>query len=126
MFYFAYGSNLNKQRMKERCKGAKFLQPYTRNGYKLIFSYRDLKEPYGYANIEKRKNFKVPGAIWKITKEDEKRISALEGEYSSYRTSGLIDYIIETTKDVINNAVEYVDGFMKGLNNTIESDTANE
>ena len=79
MFYFAYGSNLNKQRMKKRCKGAKFLQAYSRNGYKLIFSYRDSKEPYGYANIEKIKNFKVPGAIWKITKEDEKELDGYEG-----------------------------------------------
>ena len=61
-----------------------------------------------------------------FTKEDEKKISSLEGEYSSYRTSGFIDNVIEKTKDVINNAAEYVDGFMKGLNNTIESDTTDE
>ena len=85
MFYFAYGSNLNKQRMKKRCKGAKFLQPYTLNGYKLIFSYRDLKEPYGYANIERRKKFKVPGAIWKITKDDEKKLDGYEGFPLSYQ-----------------------------------------
>ena len=72
MFYFAYGSNLNHKRMKNRCKEAKYLQSYTLKGYKLIFSFRDPAEPYGYANIEKKVNSKVPGAIWKITKKHEK------------------------------------------------------
>jgi len=77
-----------------------------------------------------------------FTKEDTKRISKLEGEYLSYRTSGFIDNIMETTKDAFNNAVEYIDGFMEAkktevqdkvneiimeeFNNTIESDTIDE
>jgi len=61
-----------------------------------------------------------------FTKEDKNRINRLEGEYLSYRTSGFIDNIIETTKDVINNAVEYVDGFIKGLNNELLNDTIDE
>jgi len=61
-----------------------------------------------------------------FTKEDKKRISGLEGEYLSYRAGGFIDNVIETTKDMFNNALKKVDGFIKGLNNTIESDTANE
>ena len=61
-----------------------------------------------------------------FTKEDKKRINKLEGEYLSYRAGGFFDNVIEKTKDVINNAAEYVDGFMKGLNNEIENDTTNE
>lgn len=61
-----------------------------------------------------------------FTKEDRKRISVLEGEYLSYKTKGVLDNIYETIKDGMNTAVEYIDGFVKGLNNTIESDTANE
>ena len=61
-----------------------------------------------------------------FTKEDSRRISSLEGEYSSYRASGLIDNFIETTKDAINNAAEYVDGFIKGLNDELINDTTDE
>jgi len=61
-----------------------------------------------------------------FTKEDKRRINKLEGEYLSYRAGGFFDNVIEKTKDVINNAAEYVDGFMKGLNNAIENDTTNE
>ena len=61
-----------------------------------------------------------------FTKEDKKRISGLEGEYLYYRAGGFMDNVIETTKGMFNNALKKVDGFVKGLNNTIESDTANE
>ena len=61
-----------------------------------------------------------------FTQEDKNRISSLEGEYSSYQSIGFFNNVFETIKDAFDNTVEYVDGFNKGLNNTIESDTANE
>ena len=80
MLYFSYGSNLNHNQMKEiRCKGSLFIEPYILNGYKLIFSNRNPNNKYGHANIEKVKNFKVPGAIWKITKKHEKILDNYEG-----------------------------------------------
>ncbi len=101
MFYFAYGSNLNHKRMKNRCKEAKYLQSYTLKGYKLIFSFRDPAEPYGYANIEKKVNSKVPGAIWKITKKDEIKLDGYEGvhigsydkEYFNWKGKKVLVYI---------------------------------
>jgi len=61
-----------------------------------------------------------------FTKEDKKRISGLGGEYLSYRAGGFMDNVIETTKDAFNNAAEYVNGFMKGLNNELPKDTIDE
>ena len=77
-----------------------------------------------------------------LTKEDKKRLSRLEGQYLSYRTSGFLDNIMKTTKDVFINAVEYIDGFMEAeeievedkidkiisnnLNNELVNDTINE
>ena len=85
MLYFAYGSNLNHTQMRKRCVGSKYLKKFILNGYKLVFSYRDPKEPYGYGNIEKKKRFKVPGAIWKITKADELELDIYEGvRFGSY------------------------------------------
>jgi len=62
-----------------------------------------------------------------FTEEDKKRIIGLEGEYLSYRTGGRIHNVFETIEDGFNNAVEYVDGFIKGLKkNDLENDTVFE
>ena len=79
MLYFSYGSNLNHAQMKKRCKGSKYKEKFIIKGFKLVFSYRDPKEPYGYANIEKQKDSKVPGAIWNITNRDELELDRYEG-----------------------------------------------
>ena len=85
MLYFAYGSNLNHQQMENRCDGAKYLKPYTLKDYKLCFSHKTQTSVYGHANIIKSKNSKVPGAIWKITKADEKELDGYEGvDYNYY------------------------------------------
>ena len=79
MLYFAYGSNLNWHQMKkERCPGSKYIQPYILKGYKLIFSHRNPNNKYGHANIEKNKNFYVPGAIWSLTQKHEKTLDDYE------------------------------------------------
>ena len=57
MLYFAYGSNLNHAQMKNRCIGSKYIKKFILRDYKLIFSYRDPKEPYGYGNIVKKNEF---------------------------------------------------------------------
>ena len=61
-----------------------------------------------------------------FTKEDKTRVNTLIGEYSSCKVKGTINDIYETIKDGVDSAVEYIDGFVNGLNNTIESDSANE
>jgi hypothetical protein len=61
-----------------------------------------------------------------LTKEDKKSISALDGEYLSYRTAGYLGHIIEITKDAIDNTIEYADGFIEGVKNALENDTTNE
>jgi len=61
-----------------------------------------------------------------FTKEDKTRVNTLDGEYSSYKAKGVIDSVYDTIKDGVNNAVEYIDGFVKGLTNTTNSDTIDE
>ena len=104
MLYFAYGSNLNWQQMKkERCPGSKYVKPHILKGYKLIFSHRNPNNKYGHANIEKNKNFSVPGAIWSLTKEHEKTLDEYEAvnfdppyyqkEYLSWKGKKFLVYI---------------------------------
>ena len=110
MYYFAYGSNLNHLQMKGRCTESKYVQTYILKGYKLVFSHHNLNNKYGHANIEKKKNFEVPGAIWKITKNvdvntysDEKKLDYYEDfpisyqkEYINWKSKKALVYIQNT------------------------------
>ena len=73
MLYFAYGSNLNHFQMKRRCKDSIFLKKYELKGYRLNF-----RSKYRAADIEKKKNSKVVGALFEISKSDEKKLDVYE------------------------------------------------
>ena len=101
MLYFAYGSNLNHQQMENRCDGAKYFKSHILKGYKLCFSHKTQTSVYGHANIVKNKKSKVPGALWKITKKNEKVLDLYEGvnynyyhkEYFLYKGQKTLVYI---------------------------------
>ena len=73
MLYFAYGSNLNLFQMKRRCKDSVFLKKYELKVYRLNF-----RSKYRAADIEKSKNSLVPGALFEISKSDEKKLDVYE------------------------------------------------
>ena len=73
MLYFAYGSNLNHFQMKRRCKDSTFLKKYELKGYKLNFRSR-----YRAADIEKKRKSIVQGALFEISKSDEKKLDVYE------------------------------------------------
>ena len=86
MLYFAYGSNLNHHQMKNiRCLGSRYLKTIFLKDYKLLFGHPNKLNKFGYANIVKKKNSKVPGAIWKITKKHEKILDGYEEFPNSYQ-----------------------------------------
>ena len=76
MLYFAFGSNLYQKQMKKRCKDSKYIGCHKLKGYKLVF--RHLYYGGGVADVEKKKNSTVLGAIFKITKTDEKKLDVYE------------------------------------------------
>jgi len=73
MLYFAYGSNLNHFQMKRRCKDSTFLKKYELKGYKLNF-----RSQYRAADIEKKRKSIVQGALFEISKSDEKKLDVYE------------------------------------------------
>ena len=73
MLYFAYGSNLNHFQMKRRCKDSKFLKKMKLKNFRLTF-----RSKYRAADIEKKKNSIVPGALYEISKSDEKKLDVYE------------------------------------------------
>ena len=96
MLYFAYGSNLNLFQMKRRCKDSVFLKKYELKGYRLNF-----RSKYRAADIEKSKNSLVPGALFEISKSDEKKLDVYEDFpvlykklYFSYYNKKVMTYIM--------------------------------
>jgi gamma-glutamylcyclotransferase (GGCT)/AIG2-like uncharacterized protein YtfP len=73
MLYFAYGSNLNHFQMKRRCKDSIFLKKINLKDFKLTF-----RSKYRAADIEPKKNSTVPGALFEISKSDEKKLDVYE------------------------------------------------
>ena len=73
MLYFAYGSNLHHFQMKRRCKDSIFFKKINLKNFKLTF-----RSKYRAADIEPKKNSFVPGAIFRISKSDEKKLDIYE------------------------------------------------
>jgi gamma-glutamylcyclotransferase (GGCT)/AIG2-like uncharacterized protein YtfP len=71
MLYFAYGSNLHHFQMKKRCKDSIFLKKISLKNFRLTF--RNM-----YADIEYKKNLIVTGALFEISKSDEKKLDMYE------------------------------------------------
>ena len=73
MFYFAYGSNLHHLQMKRRCKDSIFLKKIYLKDFRLTF-----RSKFRAADIEFKKNSIVPGALFQISKNDEKKLDVYE------------------------------------------------
>ena len=73
MLYFAYGSNLNHFQMKRRCVESIFLKKINLKHFKLTF-----RSKYRAADIEPKKNSSVPGGLFDISKNDEKKLDRYE------------------------------------------------
>ena len=96
MLYFAYGSNLNHFQMKRRCKDSTFIKKFKLKGYKLNF-----RSKYRAADIERKKNSIVPGALFDISKSDEKKLDLYEDfpilykkTYFYYHNQKVMTYIM--------------------------------
>ena len=80
MLYFAYGSNLHQFQMKRRCKESTFLKKINLKDFKLTF-----RSKYRAADIEPKKNSIVPGGLFEISKNDEKKLDIYEDYPILYR-----------------------------------------
>ena len=85
MLYFAYGSNLHHLQMKRRCKDSIFLKKINLKDFKLTF--RNM-----YADIEFKKYSIVQGALFEISKIDEKKLDVYEDYPIVYKKYYFIFY----------------------------------
>jgi len=85
MYYFAYGSNMNHQQMKERCPGSRFLgRAYLKN-YKLVYDgYSKVAWKGPVANV-----IEYPGAwsgvgLFDVSTENITALDVFEGYPTAY------------------------------------------
>lgn len=69
--YIAYGSNINKLQMQQRCPGAEIFAVGTIEGWQLEFNK--------VATLVKRPGEQTPCLVWSITSEHEKSLDKYEG-----------------------------------------------
>jgi gamma-glutamylcyclotransferase (GGCT)/AIG2-like uncharacterized protein YtfP len=78
--YFAYGSNLWRKQMEDRCPDHRVIGKGVLRGYRWMISSR------GYATIVKSTSDEVYGVVYEIPESDEKSLDHYEGVQSgSYR-----------------------------------------
>ena len=66
--------------MKKRCKDSKFLKKINLKNFTLTF-----RSKYRAADIDKKKNSLVPGALFEISKSDEKKLDIYEDYPKLYK-----------------------------------------
>ena len=77
MYYIAYGSNLNKEEMKQRCKDAKFVSLARLENYTLTYRGNPGR---AYLTVDKKKGEFVRVAVWDVSENDKKSLD----EYEDY------------------------------------------
>lgn len=79
MLYFAYGSNMDWSRMRERCPSAQFLFAAILPGYELQFTRTSRKVHCGTADIVPAAGAMVWGVVYHLAEKDRQRLDDKEG-----------------------------------------------
>ena len=116
MLYFAYGSNLHHFQMRRRCKDSIFLKKINLNGFKLTF-----RSKYRAADIEKKRHSVVQGALFEISKSDEKKLDVYEDfpilykkYYFNYYNKRVMTYIMINKTSFRYPTVRYLNVIKRG------------
>ena len=87
MYYFAYGSNLNKKQMLERCPDSKPKLIVTLPNYNLVFVGWSRKWRGGVATIKRFSGGKVPGGVYEISEQCLRRLDRYEEGYERFKVT---------------------------------------
>ena len=82
MYYFAYGSNLCKQQMRERCPDSQPKFIATLPNHKLVFTGWSRNWRGGVASIISYRGGKVRGAIYEVTEACLRQLDKHEAGYA--------------------------------------------
>jgi gamma-glutamylcyclotransferase len=79
MLYFAYGSNMDWQQMRDRCPSARFVGAASLHDHSLAFTRRSVKRRCGVADVVPVEGQVVWGAVFEVDDRDIGRLDAAEG-----------------------------------------------
>lgn len=89
MYYFAYGSNLNKKQMIERCPDSKPMFTATLPNYKLVFVGWSRQWRGGVASIKSFRGDRVRGAIYQVSEQCLRQLDRYESGYNRFKVTVL-------------------------------------
>ncbi len=87
MHYFAYGSNLNRKQMLERCPDSQPEFIATLPNYKLVFVGWSRLRRGGVASIRPFRGEKVHGAIYEVSDQCLRRLDKYEEGYNRFKVT---------------------------------------
>jgi len=102
--YFAYGSNMNLDRITNRIGRCPDGEPATLAGYELRFDKQADRDPKeAYANIGSCEGREVPGVVYEITREELACIDRREGVHN-----GHYHHLTVSVKTADDNSIDAV------------------
>ena len=87
MYYFAYGLNLNKKQILERCPDSKPMFVATLRNYKLVFVGWSRQWRGGVASIKPFRGERVRGAVYELSDRDLRRLDKYEVSYNRLKVT---------------------------------------
>jgi len=126
MFYFAYGINLNRKQMADRCPNSHPKFSAELPNYKLIFTGWSRQWHGGLTSIKSSRGDKVLGGIYEVTETDLAKLDRHEGcpdnynrlKINVYRDSGeqieAITYIKSRQAEETKPSAEYLKVIQQG------------
>jgi gamma-glutamylcyclotransferase len=87
MLYFAYGSNLNKKQMRERCPDSVPKFAVVLPNYKLVFTGWSRALRGGEATIKASRGGKVRGAIYEVSEACLRKLDKYEAGFSRFNVT---------------------------------------
>ncbi len=84
MYYFAYGSNLNRKQMLEHCPESKPKFIATLSNYQLVFVGWSRQWRGGVASIRPFRGGKILGAVYEVSDRDLRQLDNYEGYPRDY------------------------------------------
>jgi gamma-glutamylcyclotransferase (GGCT)/AIG2-like uncharacterized protein YtfP len=91
MLYFAYGSNMDPDQMRDRCPNAEVVGIGFVENYVLRFPRLSLKRDCGVSSIEPLAGHNTWGVVYRLAEDDISRLDASEG-YRVGRPAGKNSY----------------------------------
>ena len=115
-YYFAYGSNLHHAQMQKRCPKCAYIKKYILHDFQLTF-----RSKYGTADIERRVGKKVYGALYIISKSDERSLDIYEEYptlykkiYFKYKGKKVMTYIMTKKTKLVPPTAHYLNVIKQG------------